>query len=221
MSSGFRRAFHSLHLPPPTSTAIRTIQILAALHLFSTSVAELRICSGFSMLPTISHYGDCVLVSAIPYWRKRPQRGDVVVAASPMDPRHTVCKRVIGIEGDVIELDPRKDKRRWTGDDQEAQEEHRLRRLDSEGRSISRRKREGEWVRVPKGHVWLQGDNMSNSTDSRMYGPVPLAIVKGKVIARVGCGVDLADGRSTRTANGWRTPFAGWTNFDRSKRYHA
>ncbi|RUS21821.1 IMP1 inner mitochondrial membrane peptidase-like protein [Endogone sp. FLAS-F59071] len=38
---------------------------------------------------------------------------------------------------------------------------------------------------VPPGHVWLGGDNMSNSTDSRLYGPVPLALVKGRVFARV------------------------------------
>jgi hypothetical protein len=38
---------------------------------------------------------------------------------------------------------------------------------------------------VPDGHVWLQGDNESNSTDSRHYGPVPEALVKGIVIARI------------------------------------
>ena len=36
-------------------------------------------------------------------------------------------------------------------------------------------------VRVPKGHLWLQGDNKDNSTDSRDYGPVPYALLKGKV----------------------------------------
>ena len=33
--------------------------------------------------------------------------------------------------------------------------------------------------------VWLQGDNLHNSTDSREYGPVPLASVLGRVIFRV------------------------------------
>ncbi|EGD81465.1 inner membrane protease subunit [Salpingoeca rosetta] len=38
---------------------------------------------------------------------------------------------------------------------------------------------------VPRGRVWLQGDNLSNSTDSRTYGFVPLALVTSRVVARV------------------------------------
>lgn len=37
---------------------------------------------------------------------------------------------------------------------------------------------------VPDGHVWLEGDNPESSTDSRDYGPVPLALVRGRIIAR-------------------------------------
>lgn len=29
-------------------------------------------------------------------------------------------------------------------------------------------------IYVPKGHVWLEGDNSENSIDSRTYGPVPM-----------------------------------------------
>jgi inner membrane protease subunit 1 len=39
-------------------------------------------------------------------------------------------------------------------------------------------------VEVPPGHVWLQGDNKDNSTDSRDYGPVPYGLVTGKVFYR-------------------------------------
>ena len=40
-------------------------------------------------------------------------------------------------------------------------------------------------LQVPTGHVWLQGDNTLNSTDSRHYGPVPYALLEGRVFLRV------------------------------------
>uniref|UniRef100_A0A0G4GRW4 Peptidase S26 domain-containing protein n=1 Tax=Chromera velia CCMP2878 TaxID=1169474 RepID=A0A0G4GRW4_9ALVE len=40
-------------------------------------------------------------------------------------------------------------------------------------------------LRVPPHHLWLQGDNMGASHDSRHYGPVPEALVLGKVRYRV------------------------------------
>ena len=38
---------------------------------------------------------------------------------------------------------------------------------------------------VPPGCVWLLGDNRRNSTDSRIYGPVPTDVIKGRVVLRV------------------------------------
>ncbi|XP_049574390.1 mitochondrial inner membrane protease subunit 1 [Syngnathus scovelli] len=38
---------------------------------------------------------------------------------------------------------------------------------------------------VPKGHVWLEGDNLTNSTDSRSYGPVPYALIRGRVCLKI------------------------------------
>lgn len=104
-----------------------------------------------------------------------------------MHPGQTVCKRVLGIEGDLIEIEPRRGgQRKWIDaggngymvdiPDSQAEMDNVL---------LPRRNGEGQWVKVPKGHVWLVGDNLSNSTDSRKYGPVPIAMVKGKVIARV------------------------------------
>jgi len=48
-----------------------------------------------------------------------------------------------------------------------------------------------KWVKVPKGHVWLQGDNLANSIDSRNYGAVPEATLKGRVLARVSAEFDI------------------------------
>jgi signal peptidase I len=40
-------------------------------------------------------------------------------------------------------------------------------------------------VRIPDGHVWLEGDNKDNSTDSRSYGPVPAPLILGVVRLRL------------------------------------
>lgn len=49
-------------------------------------------------------------------------------------------------------------------------------------------------LQVPRGHVWLQGDNLLHSLDSRVYGPVPLALVRGKVMCQVRSGKGFLHG---------------------------
>ncbi|EPE05055.1 mitochondrial inner membrane protease subunit [Ophiostoma piceae UAMH 11346] len=39
-------------------------------------------------------------------------------------------------------------------------------------------------IQVPQGHCFLVGDNLPASRDSRTFGPVPLALVRGKVIGK-------------------------------------
>jgi len=38
---------------------------------------------------------------------------------------------------------------------------------------------------VPPGQIWVEGDNSTESRDSRNYGPVPLGLVRGRVVARL------------------------------------
>eukprot|EP00124_Ichthyophonus_hoferi_P004881 Ihof_evm2s601 gene=Ihof_evmTU2s601 len=109
-------------------------------------------CQGPSMMPTFNESGDII---AIEHWSRlsgRLRKGDVVIVRSPQDPTHTVCKRIIAMEGEFVAVDT----------------DYSLAGLD-------------EYVKIPKGHIWLQGDNSENSTDSRQYGPIPLALVCGRV----------------------------------------
>ncbi|KAI3474199.1 hypothetical protein Pfo_028987 [Paulownia fortunei] len=53
-------------------------------------------------------------------------------------------------------------------------------------------------VRIPSGHCWVEGDNAACSMDSRSLGPIPLALICGRIthvvwppqrIGRVGSGI--------------------------------
>ena len=108
--------------------------------------------------------------------------GDVVVLQHP-EREGTICKRVLGLPGDmVIRSHPFHGGRRssiqeWFVWNNEEDEEH----LQDYEENTS----PSSLLVVPDGHIWVEGDNSTNSSDSRHYGPVPAALVMGKVLIRV------------------------------------
>jgi len=120
--------------------------------------AELTFLTGPSMIPTFNgnSHSNVVLTEHVSSRWKALSKGDVVIARSPMDPKTFVCKRVAAVAGDSVP--------------------------EAEGVTFKRGFGINE---VPHGHVWLLGDNPDNSTDSRMYGPVPIGLVRGKVLMKV------------------------------------
>lgn len=58
------------------------------------------------MMPTFNPRGDIVLVDHISVTAGLINVGDVVIARSIQNPQHVVCKRVLGMEGDYVELAP-------------------------------------------------------------------------------------------------------------------
>lgn len=89
--------------------------VLGALLLRMAVIEPFRIPTG-SMLPTVQ-LGDQVLVNKFVYgvrlpflnrvpfvFVRRPQRGDVIVFESPVDPGTDLIKRVAGVPGDTVQL---------------------------------------------------------------------------------------------------------------------
>jgi len=188
---------------------VMTAQIMCLAHMVNQHMFEVRLCRGASMLPTLSLTGDLIVYARLPFLRwlsglpfasqdlrdrfPKVQRGlpsgkqdpsaglglrigDVVVSTSPTHPAKTVCKRVLGLPGDTILVDPRD----HLSEDAGLLAAHADPMLQALVSLHSART-----VTVPPGHVWLTGDNLGNSTDSRQYGPVPMALIKGRVLARV------------------------------------
>lgn len=106
-------------------------------------------CSGPSMEPTLVTNNILVTEHLSPRFR-RLQKGDIIIAKSPTNPKQNICKRITGLPGD------------------------RMRGHFTKKSQV-----------VPIGYVWLEGDNASNSADSRIYGPVPQGLIRSRAIYRV------------------------------------
>ena len=162
------------------------IAILLALFIRAFVVQAFKIPSS-SMEPTLL-VGDHLLVNKfiygirIPYanvklfqWKK-PQRGDVIVFIYPKDPSKDFIKRVIGTEGEKIQIiqnkiyindrlidDP------WGHFEKNSLPGYFLREMGNFGPVV-----------VPKDSLFVLGDNRDNSQDSRFWGFLGVNAVLGK-----------------------------------------
>lgn len=162
------------------------VAILLAVGIRSTVVQAFKIPSG-SMLPTLL-IGDHLLVTKflygfeIPYTGSRvlrlrgPERGDVVVFAYPVDDSKDFIKRVIGVPGDRVEI---KDKKVFINGS--PVEDPWGVHVDSGilPAGFEKRDNSGPFI-VPSGEYFVMGDNRDRSYDSRFWGFVEDARIKGK-----------------------------------------
>jgi len=111
------------------------------------------------------------------------RRGDIIVFKYPENPERDFIKRVIGLAGETIEL---KDHRILVnGAPIDEPYAHYLPRPEGSGQhevtSDDVRDRYGP-VTVPPDALFVMGDNRDNSADSRYWGFLPKANVKGKAL---------------------------------------
>lgn len=128
--------------------------------------------SGPSMIPTLPDEGSVTIASRLHRYGRNVKVGDIVWAQSPYFQHANVCKRVIGMPGDYVVLD--KDCSPYIGG---------APILDKPSGGDETGRDEPVMIEVPEGHVWLAGDNLPYSRDSRKYGPMPMGLINGKIIA--------------------------------------
>ncbi len=132
-------------------------------------VVELYIVDGPSMRPTLQSQ-ERLVVNKFIYQFREPQKGEILVFQYPRDPKRDFIKRVIATAGDTVEI---KDGRVFVND-----------QLLNEDYILEKTKSEYPKSTVPKGTIFVMGDNRNNSEDSRFadVGFVPLNLVKGKAM---------------------------------------
>ena len=123
-----------------------------------------------SMLPSVA-VGDCLFADMTR--RGHASVGEIVVFPVPGDPSKEFLKRVFATAGDIVEF-------RADGAWRNGRLAIRPPVLPPVRDGQLRYGGEGRPYSVPQGAVFVIGDNLGNSSDSRFFGPVPEASVRGR-----------------------------------------
>jgi signal peptidase I len=170
---------------------------LVLLFVIKSFIAQPYYIPSGSMEPQL-HVGDRVLVSKVAYQLHDPNRGDIIVFPSPEDhtegdqgtppgkvlrgvleavglrePSKTILiKRVVGLPGETVE-----------GRDGHVYINGRLLVEPYLPKDVETE--DFGPATVPKGDLWVMGDNRLDSEDSHIFGPITESSVIGRAIAKV------------------------------------
>jgi signal peptidase I len=108
------------------------------------------------------------------------ERGDIVVFKYPEEPERDFIKRVIGLPGDTLEL--QNQTVLINGQPLAEPYAHYLFPPAAEGQMEGDLRRKYGPVTVPESHYFMMGDNRDDSQDSRFWGFLPQAYVKGRAL---------------------------------------
>lgn len=145
------------------------VSVVAALALETFAIPVFSIASG-SMLPTLA-VGDRVLVDKLSYVVHEVERGDIIVFDAPCGADvGPIVKRVVAVAGEVVE--------------------GRSGVVRVDGRVLAEGYLSGDTsdfppTVVPRGHVWVMGDNRRTSRDSRRFEAVPEDAILGRAFMTV------------------------------------
>lgn len=164
------------------------IALILAFFIRTFIVQAFKIPSG-SMKETLQ-IGDHILVNKfiygvkIPFLRttlidiKNPKRFDIVVFKFPEDPKKDFIKRVIGVEGDTVEI---RNKKVYINNEQ-IDDIYGQYTDPYEFPANSQPRDNFGPVKVPAHSIFVMGDNRDHSYDSRWWGFVDLKALEGKAM---------------------------------------
>jgi inner membrane protease subunit 1 len=179
--NSFKKAFQSFKFTK--EDAFSAYLITVTFIVVNQAVVGVTHCSGPSMEPTLKRSGTLTFIDRFSYsvLDKDFEKGDVVILISPTDPRKSKCicnlscfKMRFSLYGLFLRLFI------FLG--------LCKRVAGTAGEYVfanPKRPSYRDLVRIPDGHVWVLGDNLNNSNDSRYFGPVPVGLLEGRLMAKV------------------------------------
>ena len=138
-------------------------------------IAQPFIVEGDSMIPTFQDK-NYLIVDQLSYRFSDPQRGDVIVFKYPNDPKRFFIKRIIATPGDTISFD---------GKIISITNEEYPDGLILEEPYIAREVFHSETTMLEEDQYYVMGDNRSNSSDSRVWGPLDESFITGRAWLRL------------------------------------
>jgi signal peptidase I len=134
------------------------------------------VVSGQSMEPNYSN-GDYLIVEALSYRIREPQRGEVIVFYYPENPSFRHIKRIIGLPKERIVIE--KDKIRIIKEDGDSFFLNESKYLDY-FQSIEKNE-----IELGEEEYFVMGDNRDASFDSRRWGALPKNYIIGKTVIKI------------------------------------
>lgn len=131
---------------------------------------------GTSMLSTLNDK-DITFVEKISSLTHIVTRSEIIIFNSRNENNDLFIKRVIGLSGDKIQI---KNGKVYVNGNILSEPYLSNNTTTESGPYIG-----NKIYTVPKGYVFVLGDNRSNSTDSRFFGPVNIRDIKGHAIIRI------------------------------------
>ena len=154
-------------------TFVLSAAIFVIIYLFA---AQPHLVKGSSMEPNLLN-GDYILTEKISSRFGDPQRGEVIVFKAPNRPDTDYIKRVIGLPGERIKVENGKI---FINGKQLDESYEPSDFMTYSGRFLS----ENEEFLVPADEFFVLGDNRSQSSDSREFGPIPKSSIIGHALIR-------------------------------------
>jgi len=119
------------------------------------------------MYPTLNDH-DYVLLNKVSYKIGEPKRFDIIMFTLPDN--SVLIKRVIGLPGEILE--------------------YKNNHLYVNGRIVKEsflkeETEDFETMSIPDGEIFVMGDNRDHSTDSRVFGTLPISHILGEASFKI------------------------------------